>query len=138
MPKFSPKPGDLAMISPNMSGRLVSGYVFCKSRILTHEPPERRVWLTGDLLDSEIASLPADATQWMIDVRTHSHWAVWSVAHRFSLGDLVIVMHEPTRVSNSSVRSALGMKPLSTLTEVLLPSLGRRVWVKSGSLRAPK
>lgn len=138
MPRRSLGVGDLAVISANMSGRLVPGFEFTSREHLFSDPPRSRTLLTGAHLDSVLSAIPEGSPSYTPAALTHHLWAVWSVVHRFEAGETVIITHGPTLVSNRRTRLDLGMRPPSTLTEVLCAETGRCVWVKSGSLRPPK
>jgi hypothetical protein len=130
--------GDLAVVSANMSGRLVPGFEFTTREHLFADPPRARTTLTGAHLDSVLSAIPEGSPSYTPAILTHHLWAVWSVVHRFEAGETVIITHGPALVSNKRTRLDLGMRPLSTLTEVLCAETGRCVWLKSGSLRPPK
>jgi len=138
MPRRSLGVGDLAVVSSNMSGRLVPGFEFSSREHLFADPPRSRVVLTGAHLDSVLSAIPVGSPSYTPAALTQHLWGVWTVVRRFESGETVIITHGPALVSNAMTRRHLSMRPHGTLTEVLCAETGRCVWVKSGSLRAPR
>jgi len=55
-------------------------------------------------------------------------------SRKLNAGMLVVIVHEPIVIENKKARSQMGLRPHSTICEVLTPVDGRTRWVRSGLL----